>query len=114
MVFGSFTLVLALAYTFTAHPKTISRAGKVVSSKLNLNVILVMLPDSIADTAAFLYNYAIFPAVMLILVVGVAFVVFFVYKKRKIAQESLERRTMELVDKIAGKIYSYSMEIIHS
>jgi hypothetical protein len=55
----------------------------------------------------FLYNYAIFPVFITALFLGGLFVAFFVYKKRKIARETFERRTMELVDKIAGKTYLY-------
>jgi hypothetical protein len=39
---------------------------------------------------------------MAFLFVGIAFVLFYVYKKRKIERETFERRTMELVDKVAG------------
>jgi len=91
MVFGSFTVVLALAYVFTAHSRTVSRTNKLIA-------------NSISDTASFFYNYAIFPVFMFTLFVGASFVAFYFYKKRKVARETFQRCTMELVDKIADRV----------
>lgn len=64
---------------------------------------MLLISASIYDTMAFLYKYAIFPVFIVAVILGGLFVAFFVYKKRKIAREAFERRTMELVDKIAGE-----------
>ncbi|KAI6170871.1 Inner nuclear membrane protein Man1 [Aphelenchoides bicaudatus] len=93
IIFGSFTVVLLLAYVFTAHQKTVARTQRLIST-------------SVADTANFIYNYAIFPTLMLALFVAAAFITFFAYKKRKVIREAQERRTMELVDRIADRVRS--------
>jgi len=87
MIFGSFTLVLALAYFSTAHPETIDRTNRFV-----------------LDIAATVFDHAVFPGLFLAIAVGVIFLIYTIYKKYKNADEELKRSTMELVDKIAGRV----------
>ncbi|KAI6226284.1 Inner nuclear membrane protein Man1 [Aphelenchoides fujianensis] len=98
--FASFTIILVLAYLFTAHPKTVERGRRI-------------LFGTISDTLAFFYNYAVLPVLLTVvgkfllfeLILGaLLFVPFLYYKKRKLTRARFERQTMELVDKIADRV----------
>jgi len=87
MIFGSFTIVLALAYFFTAHSETVARTNRFFM-----------------HTAATVFDHAVLPIVFLAIAAGVTFLVNTAYKKYKNAGEELKRSTIELVDKIAGRV----------
>jgi hypothetical protein len=66
MFFGSFTVVLLLAYVFTAHQKTVQRTNRLIAGKYRfINVYLFLA--SVTDTVNFIYNYAIFPTLVVAL-----------------------------------------------
>jgi len=87
MIFGSFTLVLAIAYFFTAHPETVARTNRFV-----------------VDNAVLVFDHAVLPIVFLAIAGGITFSIYTVQKKYKDAGEEHERNVMELVDKIADRV----------
>lgn len=68
MIFGSFTVVLLLAYVFTAHQKTVERTNRLIAGGLTeLGSLVGLFLASVKDTVNFVYNYAVFPAIMMTL-----------------------------------------------
>lgn len=65
---------------------------------------MFLLSGAAQDTVFFVYNYAIFPAILVAVCAVIVVTVYWVYMRRKAALIDEEEALYELIDKITGTL----------
>ncbi|CAJ0937050.1 unnamed protein product, partial [Mesorhabditis belari] len=91
IIFTIFFVILAVGYIATSQPGTIHSAAQVVSGTFR-------------DSVTFFYNYLILPTALLAVAAAVVLIVYFAFKRWRLAKDVEENAVFELVEQITDMV----------
>lgn len=102
IIFSIFFVILAIGYITTSQPGTVYATTQVVFGFVFHYSVNLLCLGAFRDSATFFYNYLILPSVLLLVSSALILIVYFAYKRWRLAKEVEDSAVFDLVERITG------------